>query len=422
MLGACPRVRILVSSREPVGVAGEVVWQVRPLSVPGRNTPPDLKDLLEYEAVDLFVDRARGAQPDFALSLANCSAVADICIRLDGLPLSVEFAAARAATLSAQQISQRLDLRLLTNANRVAPPRHRTLETVLDWSHDLLSDQDRILFRRLAAFIGGFSLEAVEQVCADDVLATRAVLEALTRLVRASLVVADTHGPEARYSLLETTRAYATEQLERAGERAELHGRHLTFYLALAEEAEPHLTGPEQEAWLDKLQAEQHNLWAALERCCTYADAVNALRMAGALQFMWRLRGTFSEGIGWLQRSLELPGQGRPESAQKLSGRSVRSPYCEGTFRRACPRCRTVSHSRRLREIHLELRARLPGRGCSRASGAMLPARAPCCSRQVNLRRPHEMPGARQMRLEHLAGCRHCRADLLKRSGRWSKP
>jgi non-specific serine/threonine protein kinase len=262
-------------------------------------------------AVRLFVERAQAALPDFRLTDDNAPAVAEICRRLDGIPLALELAAARVGTLTVDLIAQRLGdrFRLLTGGSRTVLPRHRRLSALLDWSHDLLSLPERLLFRRLAVFAGGWTLEAAEAVGAGDGVEPESVLDLLAQLVDKSLVL-----PEAgadgvgRYRLLETVREYARERLE-AGEAAAVRRRHAAHYLALAERAGPELRGPTQMAWLPRLDAEHDNLRAALRWALQRDEIETGLRLSGALDYLWAFRGRFAEGRAWLEAFLaRAPG------------------------------------------------------------------------------------------------------------------
>jgi predicted ATPase/DNA-binding CsgD family transcriptional regulator len=310
LLRSCPGLKILATSREALGVAGEVVWPVPPLSRPAAATDEDPGALSRYEAVRLFVDRAGTAAPGFALTEANAPAVAGICGRLDGLPLAIELAAARVRVLSPAQISARLDdaLGLLTGGSRTAPSRHRTLRGALDWSHGLLSEGEKSLFRRLSVFAGGFSLEAAEAVGAGPGVGEGEVLGLLSRLVDKSLVLSTSHGEESRYRMLETVLCYAAERLSESEEEAILRDRHADFFLKLAEEAEPELLGGQQSVWLERLDVDHGNLRAALAWYARRDDQTAALRMAGALWWFWFLRGLYDEGRGWLEASLAAGG------------------------------------------------------------------------------------------------------------------
>ncbi|HEX5849267.1 MAG TPA: LuxR C-terminal-related transcriptional regulator [Rubrobacter sp.] len=307
LLRACPRVRILATSREPLGVAGEVSWTVPPLSLPevGRARIP--KELLGCEAVGLFVERVGSVEPGFALTEENATAVVDLCARLDGLPLAIELAASRVKVLSVGEILERLDDRFrLLRGNRTAVPRHRTLEATIDWSHGLLSEQERTLFRRLSVFAGGWTLSAVEDICSGDGIEKEEVLELLASLVDKSLVVVVRNEQESRYRMLETVRQYASVKLGEAAEREAVSDRHANFLLDLAERAETRLAGPEQAAWLDRLEAEHDNLRVALVWLTERGEAERGLMLAAALLRFWWFRGHLAEGRMRLEGLLDL--------------------------------------------------------------------------------------------------------------------
>lgn len=306
LLSGCPKLRVLATSREPLAVTGERVWQVPPLPVPSVEDDALPEELAGYAAVRLFVERAAAVQPGFALNTYVASAVAEVCRRLDGIPLAIELAAARVATLTPAEIARRLDDRfdLLTADSGSGRARHQTLQAALDWSYELLSSRERALLRRLSVFVAGFELEAAEAVCSvgtdesgGDVQPGE-VPDLLARLVSKSLVVGS---PNTRYGLLETIRAYAGERLEEVGEAAVLRDAHARYYLALAEQAEPELTGPGQAHWLERLEAERANVRSALEWSLSHGRQEWALRLAGALVLYWRVRCHFSEGREFLE-------------------------------------------------------------------------------------------------------------------------
>jgi predicted ATPase/DNA-binding XRE family transcriptional regulator len=327
LLRACPHLRLLATSRRPLGMPGEVVRPVPPLGVP----PPeagagaDPATLMRYPAVRLFAERAAGAAPGFAVTSRNAPAVAAICRRLDGLPLALELAAARARGLAPEHLASRLDepFRLLASGSAAALPRQQTLRATVDWSHNLLSEAERVLFRRLAVFAGGFALEAAEAVGADGGDAGRGgdVDTLLPGLVDASLVVAGGEPEGApRYGLLETLRSYAGERLEASGEAETIRGRHAGYYLGLAQQATAGLDGPEQAAWLDLLEGEHDNLRQALRWLAERGDAGQAVRLGATLSTFWRHRGYLSEGRAQLEVLLALPGAAppSPERVQAL--------------------------------------------------------------------------------------------------------
>jgi predicted ATPase/class 3 adenylate cyclase len=318
LLRACPRLRILATSRELLGCAGEVAWRVPSLSLPDPEQIPTAEDLTSYEAPRLFIDRAAAALPSFVATDRNAPAIAEICRRLDGIPLAIELAAARVKMFSAEQIAARLNDRfqLLTSGNRTVLPRQQTLRALVDWSYDLLAEPERMLLRRLSVFAGGCTFEAAETVAAGAGIEPREILDLLGRLVDKSLVVAepDTKGA-IRYRMLETIRAYAQEKLGAAGEATDLRDRQLAFYVQLAERAEPGLRGPEQTTWLELLKAERTNLRAALSWSHD-RDLPAGLQLAGALWWYWYVSGYVSEGFAALETLIGVARQvAAPEDA-----------------------------------------------------------------------------------------------------------
>ena len=311
LLDSCSQVRILATSREALGVEGEVRWLVPPLLAPERGPMSSLKELEGYESVRLFVERARGRDPAFSLSPENAVAVAEICRTLEGMPLAIELAAARVGTLSIEQISERLtdSLKLLTGGARTADNRHRTLRGVLDWSHNLLSEDEKKLFGRLSVFAGGWTLEAAEAVGAGG-NAEEDVLDLLSGLVEKSLVA--TKGGDqggTRYRMLEPVRQFAREKLEVGDESEEARHRHAAFFLTLAEEAEPKLLGPEDREWLERLERENDNLRSALSWALEREEAELALSLGGALGAFWHAHGHLREGRRWLEEALAKDDQ-----------------------------------------------------------------------------------------------------------------
>ncbi len=307
LLHACQALRVLATSREGLGVVGEALYPVPSLSVPDPQRLPSVAELSRSDGVRLFTERATAVLPTFALTERNGKTVVEICRRLDGIPLAIELAATRVKAMSVEQIAARLDdrFRLLTGGGRTALPRHQTLQAALDWGHQLLSDGERILFRRLAVFAGGFTLEAVEKVGAGDGVAAEDVLGLLTHLVERSLVAFDAPEGEARYRLLETVRQYALAKLLESDETDAVRAAHLEYYLAFAEQAEPQLRGPGQTAWLARLATEHENLRAALGWSLARPEGAEAgLRLAGALQRFWFMRGPVAEGREWLKRAV----------------------------------------------------------------------------------------------------------------------
>jgi predicted ATPase/DNA-binding SARP family transcriptional activator/DNA-binding CsgD family transcriptional regulator len=324
LLRSCPRLRILATSREPLSIAGEVIWQVDPLSLPDRDGVPSVDGLMRYEALRLFVDRARLRLPDFELTEENAEAVARVCRKLDGMPLAIELATARMGALAVENVAQRLEISLdvLKGASRTAAARQRTLKATLDWSHDLLSEAERVLFRSISVFAGGWTLEAAEAVCSEDGTEHEEVLDLLSALVDKSLVLAGvvSRGP-VRYRMLEPIRQYAHEKLEESGETVELRNRHAAFFLALAEEAEPKLAGPQQRVWVVRLEAEHDNLRRALSWSLDMEKKGTALRLGAALWRFWHVRGYLSEGVRWMERVLSSGELGAsPARVKALEG------------------------------------------------------------------------------------------------------
>jgi len=300
LLGACPHVRIVATSREALDTEGETRYRVPSLSVPDSSIL-SLERLGEFEAVRLFVDRATDARPSFVMDAHNAMAVATICRELDGIPLAIELAAARVKALSVEHIAERLHdrFRLLTSGKRTALPGHQTLRAAMDWSHDLLSDPERVMLRRLSVFAGGFTLEAAEVVCDGQGVNATDVIDLQTRLVEKSLVVF--YERDGRYGMLETVRQYGREKLLDSGEEAAVRGKHRDWYLGLAEQAELELRGPRQKVRLDQLEAEHDNMRTALEWSRTDGSgAEQGLRLAGALWWFWFLHGHWNEARGWL--------------------------------------------------------------------------------------------------------------------------
>ncbi|MBV9797145.1 MAG: adenylate/guanylate cyclase domain-containing protein, partial [Solirubrobacterales bacterium] len=307
LLRACSELVVIATSRTPLGVPGETDWRIPALSLP----PPERRrDTLEavgqFDAVRLFIERARKARPNFTVTNDNAPEVAEICMELDGLPLAIELAAARVRMMSVEQIAAGLGDRfhLLTGGTRTVLPRHQTLRASVDWSHDLLGEAERMLLRRLSVFAGGFTLDLAEAVCADDSLARVTVLDLLASLVDKSLVVADERAGAVRYRLLETVRQYALERLLDSGEAAGVRDRHRDAMLELAEAIAPQLHGPSQREWLEVLDREAANLTAALEHAVA-TDSERALRLSVALTFWWRLRGLLRAGDRGFTRALE---------------------------------------------------------------------------------------------------------------------
>ncbi len=297
LLEAGPDVRILASSREHLNIRGEATYPLPPLALPDAAAAPSLAAFAQGEAVRLFTHRATAAVPAFRVTDENAVALAEICRRLDGIPLALELAAARVRVMSVEKIAERLHdrFRLLAGGDRTALPRQQTLRALIDWSYDLLDDDERALFRRLAVFAGGFTLEAAEAVGAGGDIAAPDVLDVLARLVEKSLVVIEAGGE--RYRMLETVRQYAQEKLDDAGEADVTRVRHLDCYVVLAETARPELTGPNQAQWLRRLDLDLDNILVAHEYCNRApGGAERGFKLIRSMMFYWINRGLFELG------------------------------------------------------------------------------------------------------------------------------
>jgi predicted ATPase/DNA-binding CsgD family transcriptional regulator/Tfp pilus assembly protein PilF len=310
LLRACPELRVLATSREPLGITGELAWRVPSLPVPDPQQLLPFAQLEQNPAIRLFVERAAAVQPHFKLTARNACAVAQVCQRLDGIPLALELAAVRIQALTVDQLSARLDqgFRLFTGGSRTALPRQQTLRATLDWSYDLLSDAEKHLFNRLSVFVAGWTLEAAEAVCGGDGIDEQDVLDLLQRLVRKSLVVAEEgRDGAARYRLLETLRQYAHERLTAAGDIEKVQRQHASYYSALAAEAE---RGAWDQTWLERLLAEYENLRATM-RWLSESNPQDAVGLGGRLWPMWVRGGFLTEGRTHLRTLLALQGPSR---------------------------------------------------------------------------------------------------------------
>jgi len=308
LLAECPRLRVLATSPEPLGITGGAVWPVDPLGLPPEDV--DGRDVTGFDAVGLLVDRARAVRPGFTVTDDDEAAVARICRVLDGMPLAIELAAARMRTMTVAQLAERLDdrFRLLTGGSRTAVPRHQTLRAVVAWSWELLSDAERVLLRRLAVFTGGATLEAAQRVCADTVVAADHVFDLIAALVDKSLLAVS--GEEIpRYRMLETIKAYGLERLDEAGERQDLRRAHATYFVEFAEAAEPHLRRAEQLVWLRRLKVDHDNLNAALRGAIAAGDAQTAVHLVAAAGWYWWLSGHKAEAIEVATEALGVPGE-----------------------------------------------------------------------------------------------------------------
>ena len=329
LLRCCPHVKLLTTSREGLGIGGEQSYRVPSLTAPNLKQKSTPQSLSQYEAVQLFIERACFHKPDFVVTNANAPSLAQLCHRLDGIPLAIELAAARVRSLPVEEINIRLDnrFRLLTGGDRAALPRQQTLRALIDWSYDLLSVQEKRLLERLYVFVGGWTLVAAEQVGAGEsatgeTMEEWEVFDLLTSLADKSLVLTEERGGAARYRMLETVRQYGRDRLVESGESEEVQTRHRDFFLAFVEEAEPKLLGAEQGAWLERLEAEHENLRSALDWSLEEKHAEEALRLCGAPWRFWVMRGYFWEGREWFGRTLEAAGahERTPERAKALHG------------------------------------------------------------------------------------------------------
>ncbi|HEY5984701.1 MAG TPA: tetratricopeptide repeat protein [Anaerolineales bacterium] len=307
-LHTAPDMRILATSREALRISGETAFRVPSLTCPEPSQARHLtvEALREYPAVHLFIERAAQALPTFGITLANAPAIAEICYRLDGIPLAIELAAARVRSQPVGQIAERLDdrFRLLGDASRTALPRHQTLVSLIDWSHNLLSEPERVLLRRLSVFANGWTVEAAEQVCAGDGLEPADILGLLVHLAEKSLIALDERWEAPRYRMLETIREYARIRLQEAKEADEVATRHLAFFLGLAERTRSMLESAQRAVWLPRLEIEHDNLLVALEWACNH-DAEAARWLAGTLERFWFYGDHLHEARTWFTRVLE---------------------------------------------------------------------------------------------------------------------
>src|SRR5579859_584046 len=327
VLRCCPECRVLATSREVLSIAGETALRVPPLSLPRPGGPIPIEDAFNSEAVRLFVERARAGAHDFTLTKANALAVAQVCQRLEGIPLALELAAARVRLLSVDQIAARLDdhFGLLSNGSRTSPVRQQTIRATVDWSYALLSAPERMVLEQLAVFAGGWTLEAAEAVCLTGAThankaghASTTMLDLLGRLLDKSLIMTQPTGDEVRYRLLETVRQYAAERLRASGDETGPSRRHAMFFLHLLEQAEGGLMGSDQAVWLDRMEQEHDNLRATLRWSLHSGELDIGLRLAWVLWRFWWVRGYLAEGR---QHLAELLGLARVTGASRVLAR-----------------------------------------------------------------------------------------------------
>jgi predicted ATPase len=319
VLGECQRLRILATSREPLGITGEALWVVEPLALPEGDAGPG--EIESSPAVQLLRDRASAVRRDLAVDVGTLATMARICRALDGMPLAIELAAARLRTMSIDQLAGRLDdrFRLLTSGSRTALPRHRTLRAMVDWSWELLTDAERMVLRRLSVFSGGASLEAAERVCAGDAVEQDQVLDLLTALTDKSLLLND-GGDAPRYRMSGTITEYAEQRLAAAGEADLARHAHLAYFTELAETADPHLRRAEQLSWLGTLKAEHDNIGAAMRGALAADEAQSATRLAAGAGWYWWLGGHKTEGMELLTAAAEAPGEVTDEARATVYG------------------------------------------------------------------------------------------------------
>jgi non-specific serine/threonine protein kinase len=336
LLRTATRLHVLATSREGLGIAGEVVSRVPSLSLPTASELQASEALMEYDAISLFAERARAVDASFTVSASNAATVAEICHRLDGIPLALELAAARLNVLSVEQINRRLSdrFRLLTGGSRTAVARQRTLEATIDWSYDLLSETERVLLCRLSVFPGGFTLEAAEDVCAGDGIDKDVMVDLLSHLVDKSLIIVDAEtAGERRYRFLETVRQYGRQRLLRSGDAQRVRDRHLSFFSELVRRAELELQKADQVFWLNRLQREHDNVRSALDWCLANPERGDTgLELAAALTWFWLKRGYFAEGRQWLERALAVT-----ESSEQLRAKALNSISCMAVFQADYP-------------------------------------------------------------------------------------
>jgi predicted ATPase/DNA-binding XRE family transcriptional regulator len=308
LLESCPGLVVLVTSRAPLRVRGEQEYPVPPLALPSATQNPSEADILMAPSGRLFLERARAVSSGFAITEGNAGDVAAICWRLAGLPLALELAAAKVRLLEPAALLARLDRALSTAWNRDLPERQRTMRSTLDWSHDLLTEKEKILFRRLSAFSGGFALDAAEEICAFDEAEPEEVPELLGRLLEQSMVtVRPAANGSRRYGMLEPVRQYALERLEESGETAATRERHAEHFLALVESAKPVFLGPEYPVWSGRIEREHDNVREVLRWVRESGEVCTGLRLVGALSWFWWMGGYLEEGRRWAEELLRQP-------------------------------------------------------------------------------------------------------------------
>jgi len=362
LLRDCPEVKVLASSREALGLTGEMAFPVPPMSLPDPTRASRLDEVSSFEAIRLFVERARAVRPDFELTAVTAPAVMQICRRLDGIPLAIELAAARIRALSVEQITAHLDerFRLLTGGSRTALPRHQTLRGLIDWSYGLLSEAERRLFMLVSVFVGGWTLDAAVAVCQGAGVDDLDVVDLLGRLVDKSLCLLDGPSADPRYRLLETIRQYGLAKLGEAGDAEAVRDRHRDFYLGFAEHAGNQLGGHDQVAFVNRLDSDHDNLRAALRWSIDRDEIELALRLGSALWSFWDTRGYVREGRAWLDELL-VRTRARPPSTLTTTGRRALAQVFDGAaffsarwseFAKACElQAEALAISRELQDV-----------------------------------------------------------------------
>jgi len=354
LLSRCPDLTLLCTSRESLGVAGEVAWQLPPLTTPDPADSVSLERLQEWDSVQLFVHRARTAAPSWRLTKENAPWIAEICAQVEGIPLAIELAAARVKVVTVEAIARRLDDKLgfLTAGARQTPQRHKTLRNAIDWSYNLLSDRERRLLARLSIFPGGFSLEAVEEVCSGSDIDSMKVVDLLAGLVNKSMLQVDEGGEGTRFRLLETIAQYAQERLAELGEESRLSARHTSFFRLLAEKAEGELHGEDQALWWKRLRADHDNLRRAFRWAVERGDTETALIISGSLWWFWAAYPT--EGRRLATQALALPGPRRAPARAKALIAAAGLAFLQGDYDDAADRSKAaLAMSRRLGDERL---------------------------------------------------------------------
>ena len=335
LLLASPGLKVMVTSRQVLQIYGEYEYLVEPLAIPNPDNVKDLSVLSQCEAVELFCQRAQGVNPDFNLSEKNAPAIIEICVRLDGLPLAIELAAARSKLMTAEMIRRRLESRLemLARRSRDLPSRLQTLRGTIDWSYDLLDDGEKALFARLSVFQGGRTIESAEAICEPEL--SIPVIEGLELLLNKSLLYKEKGpGGEPRFLMLETIHEYADEKLQERGETRKLQHRHALYFAKLAELAESKLTGAEQGFWFDLLRFEHDNLRAALDFGLTNNKVGLCLQIVGALHDFWYYSGHAGEGLAWIERAIEIAADVHPALRAKALNAAGSLSFVQGNYTR----------------------------------------------------------------------------------------